>query len=160
VDDRVTVLATLVLGRDRGGPDAGCDTFQATPWGDDPDLPVLVCVETEHASAGWLTLDDQAIATPADFRPSVQRLELRGVVKGGTGKIAGVIASKPGAVIRVRVVADPGRGHSASVGATPSSTPSPAGVARAASVGGCSTGGGAGLAALALLLAAVQRRRR
>ena len=155
----VTVLATLALGRDHGAPYAGRASFVATPWGADPDLPVLVCVESERASAGWLTLDDRAIATPADFNPSVQRLELHGVVTSGAGTIAGVIASKPGAAMRVRVVADPGRAGGAGTTTTSGAAPSSV-VSRAASGTGCGTGGGADpLAALALLLVTLRRRR-
>jgi hypothetical protein len=160
----VTVIGTLVLGRDHDARDAGDIAFDAKPFGNDRDLPVLVCVDTDHASSGWLTLDDEAIATPSDFKQSVQRLELRGVVEHGSGRLAGVIAGKPGATIVVRVVADPGRARDASSGSSGASADAPHAAASAISrlqgTGGCGgPAGAASLAALALLLAVRHRRR-
>ena len=181
-DDAVEVLGTLVLGRGTGAPNAGKVTFTAVPFGHDRFLPVLVCVDVQHVTSGWLTLDDEAIATPCDFKESLQHLERRGELEPGPGRLAGTIAGKPGATLVARVLADPGRyrqgdsddgGHggdgdvvTSTTTSSPDSGPTRSSTSAGAAAGGpgkagCGTAGAAGpLGAVAWLLALRLRRRR
>jgi uncharacterized protein (TIGR03382 family) len=163
-DDADATIATLTLGRDSGAPDADGVRFQVTPWGSDPSLPVLVCIDSELTASAWITLDDRAIATPSDFHPSVHHLERQDVLERGTSKLAGVIASKPGASLVVRVLADPGRGGAASGGTTDpggstSTTSGPGPRDPHAAGAGCGSPGMSPLALLALVAALWRRRR-
>jgi hypothetical protein len=151
-DGTATPLATLHLGRRAGAPNAAEVAFRGELPAGARRLPVLVCIDAERVSAAWVTLDDAAIALPSDFRPPAVHLEARGEAVGGAGRIAAVVASKPGATLDVRVFADPARlsaGGSAKGGAS----------GAAARTEGCATGRAsmAGLVAIAILLA---RRRR
>ncbi|HEX9307299.1 MAG TPA: hypothetical protein VF894_07410 [Anaeromyxobacter sp.] len=163
-----TVLGTIELGRDPGKPLAATVSFDATPFPGDADLPVLVCIDSVRVTAGWVTLDDAAIANPGDFNPAMTHLEVRAVAEAGSARIAGTIAGKPGTWLVARILADPGRTT------PPATTPFSAGTRIATTAvatlsagslhgggaGGCGTGGGAGpLAGLALLLALRSRRR-
>jgi hypothetical protein len=153
-DGAATPLATLRLARGAGAPLADRVAFRADPPAGATRLPVLVCLDADRVSAGWVALDDEAIARPSDFEPSVVHREVYGEIEGGTGRISGVIAGKPNASLVVRVLADPAR----LTGAPASKAAAPA-VARVN--GGCATApaGSAALAALALLLALRRSRR-
>ncbi|HET8542617.1 MAG TPA: hypothetical protein VFL83_22270 [Anaeromyxobacter sp.] len=154
-DGVATPLATLHLGRSTGKPLAGETEFEVDLPQGAASLPVLVCIDAARVSAAWVTLDDEAIARPSDFRPSVVHLEVRGEVQGRAGRISGVIAGKPGAALDVRVLADPARRSEAAA-----VTEAPAHAAVAAS-GGCATApaGAVALAALALVIARRRPRR-
>lgn len=150
------VLATLALGRDTGTPLAESIAFDAPPFPGDPALPVLVCIDSDHVTAGWVALDDAAIAMPGDFDPHLTRLAIPAVAENGGARISGVIAGKPGRSLVARVLADPGR-----IEATGGELrPVPA-RARSVGNGNCGNPGGAlSAAALALLVAMrIQRRR-
>ena len=169
------VLATLTLGREEGKPLATSVSFEATPFPGDTVLPVLICIEAQHVSSAWVTLDDEAVATPSSFNPYVTRLAIPAIADAGPGKLSGVIAGKPGATLVARVLADPGRPTSPATppcgedggthvgprgdGRSPPS--SAAGVASpgAPTSGGCGTGGVAGSLAILGLVAAALRRR-
>ncbi len=151
-----TVLAKLNLVRNGQKPAAFTETFQvpATASG---IMPLLVCMEADGVSAGWVTVDDRAIARPSDFDPSVTRREIPCAVTGSTAEISGVIAGKPGATLTAYVLADPARaGASTSAGAVQGRLPAVAARAGCGSGGAVSPGSLAGLLALALLA----RRRR
>ena len=166
------VLGTLVLGRETGAPNAGKVTFTAVPFGHDRALPVLVCVDVQHVSSAWLTLDDEAIATPCDFKESVQHLERHGELEPGPARLAGTIAGKPGTTLVARVIADPGSYRNGNADAGGSSTSTPSSTSDSSSVGasgppgrlgggGCGTAGAAGpLGAVAWLVVLRLRRRR
>jgi len=161
-----TVLGTLELGREPARPLAAAVSFDATPFPGDADLPVLVCIDSSRVTAGWVTLDDAAIASPADFNAKVTHLEVRAVAEACAARIAGTIAGKPGSWLVARVLADPGRTMTAAGSpAGPGTTllaraAASAGSLHGAGAGGCGTGGAAGpLAGLALLLALRLRRR-
>lgn len=102
------VLVRLELDRHTGKPRAEGRTFEATPYPGDAYLPVLVCVDLDHASSGWLVLDDELLAGPSAFRNGVTHLELRSAVHRATGRLTGLVAGKPGATLVARVIADPG----------------------------------------------------
>ena len=149
--------------------DAGAISFPVVPFPGDPVLPVLICIDTQHVSAGWLTVDDAVVVDPSHLNPQLPHLEVRAVLEPGTSRLAGLLAGKPGATLQARVLADPGRfdpsapatvtvtgrhvgGHSPS-GSTPGSGPH-------RERNGCGTAGIPGpLAGLALLLALRLRRR-
>jgi uncharacterized protein (TIGR03382 family) len=147
------VLGRLELGRDVGKPLAGDLTFGGAPYPGDTYLPVLVCVDVEKTSSGWLTVDDAAVATPSHFHPSVKRLQYAGIVDRRTGKLAGTIAGAPGATLRARVIADPGRYPTQASGGAGAASVAGAkvGVLGGAGCGTAGLGPFAGLALLALL---------
>jgi hypothetical protein len=160
-DAAATPLAVLRLGRETGKPQAGEVSFAARPPAGATVLPVLVCIDADRVSAAWVTLDDEAVARPSDFRPSVVHLEALGVVEGGAGRISGVIAGKPGSGLEARVLADPAR-----LPATPAAKGGASAAVAAQQPGlgggGCASGGVAGagpLAARSLLLARRRIRR-
>jgi hypothetical protein len=144
------VLATLRLGREPGKPLAESATFDAPPFPGDPALPVLVCIDADRVTSGWVAFDDRAVAMPGDLHTRTTRLEIPMVAESGQARISGVIAGKPGASLVARVLADPGR-------------PRPGLGADGVSAlqDGCGNVGGAwSLAGLALLLAVRVSRRR
>jgi hypothetical protein len=145
-DPATPALATLALARDTGQPEAGRAEFPVTVPGGATALPVVVCVEAESVSAAWVMLDDVAVATPSDFEPSVVSLARPANLAAGTARISAVIAGKPGARLRARVVVDPSR--AAPTGTSPEQGVRP--VRREAFTGGgCGTArGGAGLLSL------------
>ena len=112
------VLARLDLERDDGQPPPASRAFDATPCPGDAVLPVLVCVDLEHVAAGWLTLDDDLLAGPSSFKLGVHHLEWQRAVSRPTGRIVAAIASKPGATLVARVIADPGSAPQAVAGCT------------------------------------------
>ncbi len=150
-DPAPTVLAEILVPRDASAPLRGFVEF-ASPAA----VPVLVCIDSDRVSSAWVGLDDVALARPSDFNPAVTHLEAQARVGAGPGRLAAVVAGKPGTWLRARVLADPGRtGAVASTSAPVSAQPAP----RAA--GGCATGGGAtGAAVLALAIGVALRRRR
>jgi hypothetical protein len=156
-DGGATPIAALHLGRTKGAPRADTVRFRVELPAGAKRLPVLVCIDAERVSAAWVTLDDEAIAGPCDFRPGVVHLEALGEVEGSRGRISGVLAGKPGAALDVRVFADPARlaqdTAAKGAGSTPASALAPA--------GGCATGraGAGALVAIALLLARRRPRR-
>jgi hypothetical protein len=164
------VLATLVLAREEGKPLAASVSFEATPFPGDTVLPVLICIEAQHVSSAWVTLDDEAVATPSSFDPYVTRLAVPAVADAGPGKISGVIKGKPGAMLVARVLADPGRdvssgrcGDGTKVEHTdPGGGPPTAAAAsrEAPTSGGCGTGGLGGSLAFLGIAAVLLRRRR
>jgi hypothetical protein len=162
---RRSVVARLELGRATGKPQAGDVSFGAAPFPGDAFLPVLICIDSDHTSAGWVTFDDAALANPSNFNPGVQRLEFHEVVEARTGKLAATIGSKPGATLVARVIADPGRYAAAVAEKASALTASPASPSAAVpsaggnSGGGCGTGGAGPLAGLAMLVALRLRRR-
>jgi uncharacterized protein (TIGR03382 family) len=103
------VIGTLSITRARGTPRAAAVDFAAQRWGDDPALPVLVCIEADGITAGWMTLDDEAIAWPRDFGHDRVKVAIPAVAKDVTARIAAVVGGKPGSSLTVRVLADPGR---------------------------------------------------
>jgi hypothetical protein len=109
-----------------------------------------VCIDAEHVSSARVTLDGRTIAGPWDFDPHVVHLERQDDVVGGTGRLSGTIAGKPGSSLDVRVLADPAR-------LQPQTAVDPKAANRdtAASGKGCASGPGgvASLLAIALLLA-------
>lgn len=161
-DPGAVVLGTLELERGNGKPEAGEVVFAAPAPDGARELPVLVCVDAERVSAGWLGLDGEAIARPGDLEPQVVRLERLAAIAGGEARLSGVIAGKQGASLRARVLADPARAatggeRGAGVAAKESATPGPS-----MRPGGCGSAGVAGagsLLLLAALLAARVRRR-
>ncbi len=152
------VLATLSLGRDGQRPEAGEVAFTADPVPGTDSLPVLLCIDASRVSAAWIALDDEAVATPCDFRPDVVHLEVRSAVDDGHGRVSGVLAGAPGALLDVRVIADPARaashGCTQQDGSALRADPAPA-----AAGSGCGTGGEGGLACIAALALAFLRRR-
>lgn len=158
-DPHPVVLATLTLGREPGKPLAESATFDAPPFPGDPALPVLVCIDADRVTSGWVTFDDRAVAMPGDLHTRTTRLEIPTVAESGQARISGVIAGKPGASLVARVLADPGRprpglGADGVFRALPHVAPS-------ALQDGCGNVGGAwSLAGLALLLAVRLARRR
>jgi hypothetical protein len=159
-DGSAEPIATLHLARTRGAPLAGEAPFRFELPAGAAALPVLVCIDAERVSSAWVTLDDEAVARPSDFRPSVVHLEVRDEVQGGVGKISGVIAGKPGAALDVRVLADPARlAQTSSVATGEPAAAGPAGAAAAS--GGCASGraGAGALLGVALLLARRRPRR-
>jgi len=101
-DAGAVVLADLLVDRGRKEPDAANLHFQVPR-----DAHVLVCIDPDRVSSAWVLLDDEAIATPRDFDPHVTHLERRREVEAGTNRIGAVVAGKPGASLRVRVLLDP-----------------------------------------------------
>lgn len=151
------VLGVLELGRATGKPLASVESFEAIPFGDDTVLPVLICIDAERVTSGWVTVDDEAVANPSDFKRDLVHFEARAIAELGSARIAGTIAGQPGAWLVARVLADPGRPLPAP-SATATSTSLR--VASLSGVGGCGTAGlGGPLAGLALLLALRLRRR-
>jgi hypothetical protein len=159
-DPAAPALATLDLARELDRPEAGQVEFTvAVPEGA-AALPIALCVDAQDVSAAWIALDDVALATPADFEPSVVSLARPANLAPGTARLSGVIAGKPGAWLRARVVVDSSRPApgTADVAGTGRTVPA---AAREATGGGCSTAGAeVGLAALTLLLLAPRVRRR
>lgn len=155
-DPHPRLLATLELGRDTKKPQAAEVAFAVEPPEGAALMPVLVCIDSERVSAAWVTLDDEAIASPSDFDPGVVRLEVREEV-GRHGHVAGVIAGKPGSSLTVRVISDPARAVARPTAAA--SAVGPAGSAAPSSASGCSAGGAGGLGSLAVLALALARRR-
>lgn len=166
-DPSATVLATLELGRSTGKPLAGAVRFDVPGGRRGSVLPVVVCIEAERVSAAWITLEDQAIATPCDFRPSVVHLEVLSEVRGSHGVVAGIVAGKPGAWLTARVLAAPpagtsGGGTTAPTAADPSPEKPPADPPAQdgpGGRGGCGTDGGLA-SLLPVLLLVLERRRR
>jgi hypothetical protein len=101
-DPNATVLAELFVERARKEPDAATLVFRVLR-----EAYVLVCIDPDRVSSAWVLLDDEAIATPRDFNPNVTHLERRREVEEGANRVGAVIAGKPGASIRVRVLLDP-----------------------------------------------------
>jgi MYXO-CTERM domain-containing protein len=159
-DGAAEPIATLHLGRATGAPLADEVPFRFDVPAGAAALPVLVCIDAQRVSSAWVTLDDEAIARPSDFAPSVVHLEVRGEVQGGAGKISGVIAGKPGAALDVRVLAEPARLAQPSPAGKGEPAAAGAAIAGAAS-GGCASGpaGAGALLGLALLLARRRPRR-
>jgi hypothetical protein len=173
------VLTRLALERDTCAPQLRSKVFDATPYPGDPYLPVLVCVDAERVSAGWLMLDGELIVGPGAFDPDVRHLERRRDVLR-TGRISGAIAGRPGAELVARVIADPGsfpdatacttgaviappaRPSGGGSGAGGSGTGTAAAVAGSGKVGGsgCGTPGGAGALGGLVLVAILRLRRR
>ncbi len=160
-DPATPALATLELARVEGQPEAERVEFAVQVAGADP-LPVVVCIEAEHVSAGWVMLDDVAIATPSDFQPSVVSLARPANLEPGTARISGVIAGKPGSWLRARVVVDPSPAAPPAVVEDPvPGAPVAASLSRAKlEGGGCGTGADAGLLSLLALLSLAARGRR
>ncbi len=156
-DPATPALATLELARTEGRPEAGRVEVAVPVTGADP-LPVVVCIEAEHVSAAWVMLDDVAIATPADFEPSVVSLARPANLEAGTARLSGVLAGKPGSWLRARIVVDPSR--AAPAAPAPAPDPRAASLSRAKLEGsGCGTGVDAGLLSLLALLSLAARRR-
>jgi uncharacterized protein (TIGR03382 family) len=145
-------LAQLRVLREQAGPDASNVEFSSAM-----DTPVLVCIDASDVSAAWLLLDDEAVARPNDFNQTVVHLERRRSVVAGANRLGAVVAGKPGAVLAVRVLPDPGGGPAPVAGAAlrQPGTGAPA----SAPPMGCSAGT-AGLAAALPLGAWLLRRRR
>lgn len=163
-DPAAPALATLALARATDQPEAGQAELTVTVPDGAAALPVVVCVEAESVSAAWVMLDDVAVATPSDFEPSVVSLARPANLAQGTARLSGVIAGKPGARLRARLVADPSRAAPTSTAAA-SLEPSPAGRSarrEAFKGGGCGTAcQGAGLLSLlAMLLLPARGHRR
>jgi hypothetical protein len=160
-DGTATPLATLRLGRTAGAPLADEVAFQADLPAGASALPVLVCIHAARVSSAWVTLDDEAVARPSDFNPSVVDLAVPGELQGGAGRISGVIAGRPGAELVVRVLADPARLAQGSAGGKGRSGAEGAASVAGTASGGCASGR-AGVAALlgAVLLLARRRPRR
>jgi uncharacterized protein (TIGR03382 family) len=169
-DPDAVVLAKLDLERGTSAPQSGSVAFEVAD-----DLPVLVCIDADRVSAAWITLDHVAIATPCDFDPKVEHLEVRTDLDEGRAVLAGRIAGKPGARLTVRVLADPGRedddgdrdddrddddrGDDDRGDDDDRDDERDASALRAGASSGCGTAGGAGLLALGALLALGLRRR-
>jgi hypothetical protein len=180
-------LARLELRRHEGKPRFALRRFDATPSPGDAYLPVLVCVDVDHTTSGWLVLDDALLAGPSAFGNQVHHLEFRAAAHPPAGRIAGLIGGKPGARLVARVIADPGSypakpvpcpvnaclrppGGTSGAGAVPvaptPAAPAPAPAAEPDRIGGgggfgCGTSGGAGtLGGLALVALLGLRRRR
>ncbi len=165
-DPAATVLATLELGRSTGKPLAGAVRFDVPGGSRGSVLPVAVCVDAERVSAAWITLEDQAIATPCDFRPDVVHLAVPSEVRGAHGVVAGVVAGKPGAWLTARVLAAPPPGTSGGGTTAPTATepspekpPSDPPAQDGPGGGGCGTEGGLASLVPALLLVLDRRRR-
>lgn len=175
-DAAAPVLARLELPRDAARPLLGELGFDAAPFPGDAELPVRVCVDLDHVTSGWLALGDAVLARPSAFGDGVRHLEYEGIVSGGAGRIAGVIAGKPGASLVARVIADPGRepqscsvaagplpgggaaGTGPGSGASPPGRRAPPGAG--SGHGGCGTPGGAGALGGLALVAVLRLRRR
>ncbi|WP_242343232.1 TolB-like translocation protein [Anaeromyxobacter terrae] len=181
-DPGAEVLATLALVRAPGAPAAGEIAFSG---GGTEDLPIVVCVDARRVSSGWVTLDGEALAGPSQVLSGDAHLEVQAVARGGEGTLAAQVAGKPGASLRIRVLADRGRALPAADGAGPVTPGSdstqdgggapianggavpadaPAGgdvaVPGRAGAGGCASGGAAdGLAVLGALALLRLRRR-
>ncbi len=147
-------LAELRLVRRRSGPRAARVEFDV-----EVGTPALACIDTSDVSSAWVLLDDEAVARPDDFNQHVVHLEPRRTVLGGANRLSAVVAGKPGARLRVRLLADPAGGPAPVAGAGLRVPSLGAPGAEAASGQGCS-GGTAGLAAALPLWAWLLRRRR
>jgi len=150
-DPNAIVLATLDLARGTGKPQAGEAAIDVAPPLAPGDMPVLVCIHAERVSAAWVTLDDEAIATPSDFNPHVVDVEVPGDIAKGKGRVSGVIAGKPGAHLTVRVLADPAAVKAPA--AAPGVRASRGDLRRPDGCGSAGASAAGSLAALALLLA-------
>jgi hypothetical protein len=111
--------------------------------------PVLVCIDATSVTSGWVAVQGQVIASPADFQGGAVTLEGRGSLAAGKARAGAVVAGAPGARLRVRLLADPGGNGD---GSTDGSTCSARGDCPAPRGHGCGSSGGAGPIALLLSL--------
>ncbi|HET9553279.1 MAG TPA: hypothetical protein VFP50_09955 [Anaeromyxobacteraceae bacterium] len=153
-DDPVApVLADLTVHRTEGRSLTGSARF-----GVSKETATLVCIDAAHVSSAWVALDCDELATPGDFDPHVRHLEARRTLAAGDHVAGALVLGKPGASLRVRVLADgwtaPARSGCLSGVDCPLSSATPRGL-------GCATGGAGGVLALLapLLLLARSRRR-
>ncbi|HEY6099201.1 MAG TPA: hypothetical protein VIW03_07210 [Anaeromyxobacter sp.] len=108
-DPNATPLATLELVRAHGKPSSRSVPFDVAPPPGRDELPVLVCIHAEHVSSASVILDDDAVARPDDFDAHDVDLSIPAEVEAGRRRLSAVLAGKPGAVLTVRVLADPAR---------------------------------------------------
>jgi hypothetical protein len=157
-----TVLATLLLARERPGSQAGEVSFTT---GDEADLPVLLCIDGVRVDDAEVSFDGVRVASPADFRPGKGHLERKGTARGGAGLLSAILRASCASALKVRVLADPGQVPSPPpAGALPGGwqggTSSVTGPGDGREAGGCAAGTGGPLALVGLLVHLVTRRRR
>jgi hypothetical protein len=129
-DPLAPVVADLLVRREHGRPATGAVVLSLPA-----SAPVLTCVDTEGVCAAWVKVGSEAVASPADFSggpcaehrwhdddhghddrrgksnkvpapvPS-RHLESRLVLPAGDTVVSARVASAPGGVLRVRVLAD------------------------------------------------------
>jgi hypothetical protein len=162
-DANPTVLATLLLARDRPEPQAGEVAFTV---GDGHDLGVLLCIDEVLVDDARVALDGIVVASAADFAPVSAHLERRGVVPGGDGLVSAWLLAGLGSELRVRVLADPAlsAGPPRVVPPADAESPGGAGPGLAAAhgpggMGGCATGPAGLLALMGLAVQFAARRR-
>jgi hypothetical protein len=160
-------LGEFSVTRAVAGPTAGGTLFTANV-----PTPVLLCIEAEGVTSGWVGVASEVVAGPGDFGAGSLAREVRLTVPAGQGRAGAVIAGGPGAWLHVRIFADGdgganGNGGSgsdletcAAAGDCPTAPP---GLSKRSSFS-CATAGGFGSLALllpaALLLAPSRRRSR
>jgi hypothetical protein len=103
-----TVLARLELIRATGKPAEKSVAFDVDPPAGEDSLHVLVCIHAAHVSSAWVILDDDAVARPDDFEPRVVDLSRPSEVEKGRASLSARLEGKPGSLLTVRVLADPG----------------------------------------------------
>ncbi|HSM93075.1 MAG TPA: hypothetical protein VLT47_09310 [Anaeromyxobacteraceae bacterium] len=158
-------LGQFDLSRETSGPTSGGTLFTANE-----PTRVLVCIEAQGVTSGWIGVGSEVVAAPGDFGKGSQAREVRLTVAAGEGRVGAVIGGDPGATLRVRVFADAdggGNGNGGSDSGTCAASggcpPGPPGLAKSSGLS-CATATGFGpLAALLLpagLLLAPRRRSR
>jgi uncharacterized protein (TIGR03382 family) len=153
-DENPTVIAELEVTRLTAKPE---------PWGTDLTLlaatNVLVCLDAVDVTAGWVVAGTRVVAGPEDFGRGELHREARVALAAGEGGFGAVLAGKPGASLRMRLLLDAGGGGDGGSGTTCASRgdcpPAPAGLTKEAVPSGCATSGGYGTLVLLLLPAAL-----
>lgn len=154
-DPSAVSLAALQVLRDQAGPDASNVEFAVAET-----VPVLVCIDASEVSSAWLLLDDEAVARPNDFNQNVVHVERRRTVPAGLNRLGALVAGRPGAVLAVRVLPDPGGGPAPMVGAALKQPASGTAALASGPAMGCSAGAAGLVAALPLGVWLLRRRRR
>ncbi|HSN14866.1 MAG TPA: hypothetical protein VLT61_09560 [Anaeromyxobacteraceae bacterium] len=158
-------LGEFTITRAAASPTAGGTLFTSNV-----PTPVLLCIEAEGVTAGWIGVGSQVVAGPGDFGTGSVEREVRLTVPSGQGRAGAVIGGGPGARLHVRIFADGGGANGnggsgsdletcAAAGDCPAAPP---GLAKDSSIS-CATARGYGSLALLVLPAALllaPRRRR
>lgn len=123
------------------------------------DTNVLVCLDAVDVTSAWVVAGTQVVAGPGDFGRGEQHREARLTLAAGQGGFGAVLAGKPGASIRMRLLVDAGENGDGASGSTCAATgdcpPPPKGLTKEAAPSGCASSGGYGTLTLLLLPAAL-----